>query len=74
MIDIGGPTMLKKKKEAPARTPKIVLVCATPRLWRKPFKDKDKTDDYDYRMKLMYKVFRQHIGLRNTYIINYLAK
>ena len=69
-IDIGGPTMLRSA----AKNAKDVLVLCDPGDYGEAIQRlKDKTDDYDYRMKLMYKVFR-HTSVYDTYIANYLAK
>jgi phosphoribosylaminoimidazolecarboxamide formyltransferase/IMP cyclohydrolase len=68
-IDIGGPTMLRSA----AKNAKDVLVLCDPSDYDEAIQRlKDQTDDYDYRMKLMYKVFR-HTSVYDTYIANYLA-
>ncbi|HEY8419624.1 MAG TPA: bifunctional phosphoribosylaminoimidazolecarboxamide formyltransferase/IMP cyclohydrolase [Clostridia bacterium] len=68
-IDIGGPTMLRSA----AKNAKDVLVLCDPGDYEEAIQRlKDGTDDYEYRMKLMYKVFR-HTAVYDTYISNYLA-
>ncbi|HEY8443748.1 MAG TPA: bifunctional phosphoribosylaminoimidazolecarboxamide formyltransferase/IMP cyclohydrolase [Clostridia bacterium] len=68
-IDIGGPTMLRSA----AKNAQDVLVLCDPTDYDEAIQRlKDKTDDCEYRMKLMYKVFR-HTAVYDTYISNYLA-
>ncbi|HEY8423760.1 MAG TPA: bifunctional phosphoribosylaminoimidazolecarboxamide formyltransferase/IMP cyclohydrolase [Clostridia bacterium] len=68
-IDIGGPTMLRSA----AKNAKDVLVLCDPADYDEAIERlKNGSDDYEYRLKLMYKVYR-HTAVYDTYIANYLA-
>lgn len=69
-IDIGGPTMLRSA----AKNYQDVLVLCEPSDYKEALERlKNGTDDNDFRLKLMYKVYR-HTSVYDTVISNYLAK
>lgn len=69
-IDIGGPTMLRSA----AKNYQDVLVLCSPDDYPEAIERlKNKTDDKNYRLNLMYKVYR-HTAVYDTLISNYLAQ
>lgn len=69
-IDIGGPTMLRSA----AKNAQDVLVLCDPADYDEAIERlKANTDDREYRLKLMYKVYR-HTAVYDTMISDYLAK
>ena len=69
-IDIGGPTMLRSA----AKNASDVLVVCDPKDYTETIERlKSQTDDQEFRLKLMYKVYR-HTAVYDTLISEYLAK